>query len=109
MAEEVQTLSTVADFAKAKGENKKMVIDFTATWCPPCKRMKPIFKDLKAKFADIAFYQVDVDENNETAESEGITAMPTFKTYFNNDIDQTMTGADEGKLKKLISDLDSKQ
>lgn len=39
-----------------------MVIDFTATWCGPCKYMDPIIKELAAKYKDVEFIKIDVDE-----------------------------------------------
>lgn len=39
-----------------------MVIDFTATWCGPCKFMDPIIKEFAAKYADVEFIKIDVDE-----------------------------------------------
>jgi thioredoxin 1 len=38
------------------------VIDFTATWCPPCRTIAPIFADMAKKFPNVVFLKVDVDE-----------------------------------------------
>lgn len=43
---------------------KQIVVDFTATWCGPCKFMAPIFVELSKKFPEIIFLKVDVDELN---------------------------------------------
>jgi thiol-disulfide isomerase/thioredoxin len=39
-----------------------MVIDFTAKWCGPCKVMDPVLKDFAAKYTDVEFIKLDVDE-----------------------------------------------
>ncbi|KAF6174508.1 hypothetical protein GIB67_004702 [Kingdonia uniflora] len=39
-----------------------MVVDFTATWCGPCKMMESALMELAAEFADVIFVKVDVDE-----------------------------------------------
>lgn len=39
-----------------------MVIDFTATWCGPCRWMDPTIDELAATFADVDFIKIDVDE-----------------------------------------------
>ena len=39
-----------------------MVIDFTATWCGPCKLMDPIIQEFAAKYTDVDFIKIDVDE-----------------------------------------------
>jgi thiol:disulfide interchange protein len=47
--------------------SKLVVVDFTATWCGPCQRIKPAFKSIAASNTDCVFIAVDVDENDETA------------------------------------------
>lgn len=41
---------------------------FFATWCGPCKRLKPIFSQMAAKYTQASFLTVDVDECKRTAE-----------------------------------------
>jgi len=40
----------------------KMVIEFTAAWCGPCKYMDPIIQDFAAKYIKVDFIKIDVDE-----------------------------------------------
>jgi thioredoxin 1 len=39
-----------------------MVIDFAASWCGPCKHMEPAVHAMAAKFTDVQFAKIDVDE-----------------------------------------------
>lgn len=39
-----------------------MVIDFSASWCGPCKFMEPALNDMAAKLTDVEFVKLDVDE-----------------------------------------------
>lgn len=39
-----------------------MVVDFAASWCGPCKFMEPVVKDMAAKYTDVDFVKIDVDE-----------------------------------------------
>jgi len=95
--------------AKAKGENKVVLVDYTATWCGPCKMIAPIL-DKIAVAADpskIEFYKVDVDDAHEVAHKAGVSAMPTFRAYNskvpNGEKDYVeMRGAVPAKLEKLI-------
>ncbi|KAE8675680.1 Thioredoxin H2 [Hibiscus syriacus] len=39
-----------------------MVIDFSASWCGPCKIMEPALNDMAVSFTDVDFVKLDVDE-----------------------------------------------
>ena len=67
-------LKTKAEFdaAIAASTDKLLVIDFTATWCPPCKMIAPKFEAMAAENTDVVFRKIDVDENREAAEAAGI-------------------------------------
>ncbi|GAB6019171.1 hypothetical protein CHUAL_000790 [Chamberlinius hualienensis] len=81
---------------------KLVVVDFTASWCGPCQRIAPIFAELSTKYTRAVFLKVDVDQCQETAASQGVTAMPTFIFYRNRvKIDRT-TGADATALEEKI-------
>lgn len=57
------------------------VVDFFATWCNPCKAMKPIFDELANEKKDWHFFVVDVDKAERIAAKCGINAMPTFVIF----------------------------
>lgn len=59
-------------------ENPKVVIDFTASWCGPCKIIGPQFVNLSDKHPSWTFLKVDVDEAEEISSTYNISAMPTF-------------------------------
>jgi thioredoxin 1 len=55
------------------------IIDFYATWCPPCKKLSPLLEDLAVKYkGKIIVYRVDVDAEQQLAQSMGIQNMPTL-------------------------------
>ena len=55
------------------------VIDFSATWCGPCKMIAPVLEELSEDYAGkIKFYNIDVDENPDLAEEYGITNIPAL-------------------------------
>ncbi len=58
---------------------KPVLIDFSAEWCGPCKRQKPILDELKERMGDtIEIRMIDVDQNVEEAVKYGIRVVPTL-------------------------------
>lgn len=106
----VVELKTKDEFKKALNDagDKVVAVDFTASWCGPCKMIGPKFVEFANEFKEMLFYKVDVDENSETAEAEGISAMPTFKFYKNGAEIDNMMGADANKLKQLCEKYNKK-
>lgn len=68
------------DFSVAK---KPFVIDFSATWCGPCKQFAPIYQEVAKEYGkDFDFYVVDIDKSKKLSYIFGIRAVPTT-VYFN--------------------------
>ncbi len=62
--------------ASAKG---LVLVDFWATWCPPCRFMNPILAEVAAEQQDaLTLAKVDVDNNRALAERYKIESIPTF-------------------------------
>ena len=61
-------LETKAEFDDLIKGDKLVVIDFTASWCPPCQMIAPKFEEKAKELGDaVAMVKVDVDNNEETA------------------------------------------
>merc|ERR1711963_256036 len=69
---------------------KNIIIDFTATWCGPCKMIGPTFVQLSDEFPNLVFVKIDVDEADELAALCGVSAMPTFMVFSSKDADNDM-------------------
>merc|ERR1711971_130529 len=96
-------ITTLDEFNSLKAGDKPLVIDFTATWCPPCKRIGPIYEGHVANYPELVMKKVDVDANSEAAQAAGIQAMPTFKVYKNGAEVETMRGASDQGLIDLLN------
>ncbi|XP_062607510.1 thioredoxin-like protein 1 [Saccostrea cucullata] len=81
---------------------KLVVVDFYATWCGPCRRIAPLYGELSLKYTNVVFLKLDVDQCQETAQSQGVTAMPTFIFYKNKVKVDEMKGADPAALEEKI-------
>ena len=56
----------------------KTVFYFTADWCNPCKRVKPIVEELNREQTEANFQIIDVDIEMELAKSFQVKSVPTF-------------------------------
>ncbi len=62
----------------AKG---KVLVDFYAEWCGPCKMISPILEELESSMDDLKVIKVDVDNEQEIAANYGVMAMPTMLIF----------------------------
>ncbi|CAN6341463.1 unnamed protein product [Urochloa humidicola] len=86
----------------ANSAKKLVVIDFTASWCGPCRIIAPVFADLAKKFPDVVFLKVDVDELKAIAEQFSVEAMPTFLFMKEGDVKDRVVGAVKDELAKKV-------
>ena len=63
--------------------NGKVVLFFTADWCPDCRFIKPAMPEIEQDFSDYTFYEVDRDENIDLAAELNIFGIPSFIVYDN--------------------------
>lgn len=76
-ADKVWTAARLEAAAKA---DPKVLIDFYATWCGPCRKMEPSLAEL-TKEGKIKVIRVDVDANRELASQYGITEIPVLLAF----------------------------
>ena len=81
-----------------------VLVDFTASWCAPCRIMKPILGELAAERDDLKIVQLDVDQNHATVARYGVMSMPTFMVFKNGAPAATWIGA--RPKRRLERDLD---
>lgn len=60
---------------------KPVIIDFHATWCGPCKTVKPLFAELAQEHTDWVFAAIDIDQAPDIAATCNVTAVPTFVVF----------------------------
>ncbi len=61
-----------------------VIVDFTASWCPPCHALAPVFEKLSQSYVGkLRFARMDTDENLQTPVQMGIQAMPTLVLFAN--------------------------
>lgn len=88
--------SYVANNEFIQGQNEPKVVDlyfFYTTWCPHCKKAKPVWDSLKSEIGDnkfkgynINFLEVDCDQDKETADKYDVKGYPTIKLIKGNQV-----------------------
>lgn len=59
--------------------DKPAMVDFTATWCGPCRGIAPVLEELAKEYAgEIDIYKVDVDKNRDLVRAFNISSIPAI-------------------------------
>ena len=83
--------------------DKKVLVDFYATWCGPCKSLEPIIKDVSSEYGNIKVVRVDVDKCKELVYKYGIQAMPTLVVIENGkEINRSVGAIPKNKILELL-------
>ena len=73
--------------------NKKVLVDFYADWCGPCKMMSPILEEIAKENNDIKIVKVNVDYNYDLSMEYGAMSIPLFIAFENGEELDRIVGA----------------
>jgi len=68
-------------YVEVIGQQGLIVVQYFATWCGPCKMLKPVLEALASEMNDVKFYRADIDLYRNQAIEAGIRSVPTVVVY----------------------------
>lgn len=72
---------------------KKIMVDFYADWCEPCRKMKPWIDELEGKYTDrLSILRINADKNKALCKDLEISALPVLKYYVDGEEVWSHTG-----------------
>ena len=73
--------------------DKKVLIDFYADWCGPCRMLSPVIEEIAEEMPEIKVCKINVDEEPELAGAFQIMSIPTLVVIRQGKIVAQMSGA----------------
>jgi thioredoxin 1 len=85
---------TESDFqSEGLNSNEPVLVDFTATWCQPCKMLDPIVKQLAQEWqGKVKVVKLDADQNPNIMVQYGVMGIPTLMLFKSGEIKDRITG-----------------
>lgn len=84
-----------SDFqSKVLDAQGKVLVDFFAAWCGPCRMVTPVLDEVAAeKAGEVTVVKVDIDQSPDIARRYGVMSVPTLALFENGEIVRQKVGA----------------
>lgn len=87
----------------AETSGQKVLVDFWASWCGPCRMLAPILEQLEAEDSSVKICKVNVDEQPELSKRYGIMSIPTLLLFKDGKLaDKSVGLVDLDTLKEFV-------
>lgn len=90
----VPFLTDDASYDEAINGDMPVLVDFTASWCGPCKQLAPVLDEMSVELRDrLNIVKVDIDTSKSLVERYAIKSVPTMMLFEQGELLVTMQGA----------------
>ena len=91
---------------KVLKNQKKVILDFFANWCGPCKMLMPVLEQIEEERDDVEILKVNIDQDEELAKQFGVLSIPTL-VYFNGgeEKDKTVGYRQKSQIIEVLDNL----
>ena len=87
-------------FNEVLESNEKVLVDFYADWCGPCKMLSPIMEEIAKEYK---VYKVNVDESSDLAQEYGIMSIPCIIVFQNGkDINRSIGLKSKSEIEEMV-------
>jgi thioredoxin 1 len=93
------------EFEEILEENEKVIVDFWAEWCGPCKSIAPHYEDLSEDHEDMIFAKLEVEKVPEVSKEYKVSSIPTFVAFEEEEEVSRNTGSDPSQLDKFVENV----
>jgi len=105
-AGQVVVVTSADQLENLKTSTKNLIVKFFAPWCPPCRAMEPVDKEMAKKFTDkVTIAKVDIDKVSEAAGMFGVQGVPTY-VYLKNggEVHRVVGASSVGDYERMIKE-----
>lgn len=98
-------IASVEEFDEAINSGKKVLVDFNATWCAPCKMLSPIIDKFADEHPDVTVLKVDTDEFPGLAKRYDVYSIPNLCLFEGGKLSKQQPGfMPEPALKSFVGE-----